>query len=67
LTDEELVAIALDVAVERGYHAELDAAVTARAPLARVLLRDPAYARGGGLLVVVDPHSGAVVEVVPQL
>jgi hypothetical protein len=67
LTDEELVALALEVAAARGYRAELDAAVTARAPRARVLVRDPAYARGGGLLVVIDPDSGVVVDVVPQL
>jgi hypothetical protein len=67
MSDEELIAIARAAAEMRGYPAELDATVAARTPQARVLLSDPAYARGGGLLVVVDPRTGAVVQVVPQL
>ncbi|MFD0575720.1 hypothetical protein [Dactylosporangium darangshiense] len=38
-----------------------------RAPEAAVLLSDPAYARGGGLLVVIAPATGTVIRVVPQL
>ena len=34
---------------------------------AEVLLCDPAYAHGGGLLVVIDLASGAVLHIVPQL
>jgi hypothetical protein len=66
-TDEELIAIARRVATTRGYRAELAASVTARTPLASVQLTDPAFARGGGLLVVIDLPSGAVVKVVPLL
>jgi hypothetical protein len=67
LTDEELIAIARRVAETRGYPAGLDAAVAMEASQARVLLRDPAYARGGGLLVILDADSGAVVDAVRQL
>jgi len=32
-----------------------------------VLLSDPRYARGGGLLIIIDTATGTVVRVVPQL
>jgi len=67
LADEELIAIARRVAAARGYPANLDTAVTAEASQAHVLLSHPAYARGGGLLVVIDLNSGVVLDAVPQL
>jgi hypothetical protein len=67
LADEELIIIARRVAAARGYPNGLDAAVTVEASRAEVLLSDRAYARGGGLLVVVDRNSGVVLDVVPQL
>lgn len=67
MTDEELIAVAREVADARGRGALPDARVTRRGAEAEVSLSDPAYARGGGLLVVVDPATGAVRRVVPQL
>jgi hypothetical protein len=67
MTDQQLIAIARRVAAERGYPSQLDAVIVTRSPRARILLSDPAYARGGGILVVVDPSSEDVVEVIPQL
>jgi hypothetical protein len=67
LPDDELIAIALDAASARGYPAGLEATVTAREPRAHVLLRNPAYARGGGLSVIIDPETGAVVDAIPAL
>jgi hypothetical protein len=67
MTDEELIAVARAVAAARGKGALADARVTHDGAEAEVLLSDPAYARGGGLLVVVDAATGAVLDVVPQL
>jgi hypothetical protein len=67
LPDEELITIARRVAAARGYPAGLDAAVTVEESQAQVLLSNPAYARGGGLLVVIDPNNGTVLRAVPQL
>jgi hypothetical protein len=67
LADEELITIARQVAAARGYPATLDAKVTIEAAGASVLLSDRAYARGGGLLVVIDPDSGVVLDAVRQL
>jgi len=61
-TDEELIATALHTAATLGYPPGLEASVTTRAPQARVLLSDPAYARGGGLVVVIDPDTGGVLR-----
>jgi hypothetical protein len=66
-TDEELISIALHTASARGYPAGLEASVTDRAPQARVLLRNPAYARGGGLVVIIEPETGDVLDAVPAL
>jgi hypothetical protein len=65
--DDDLIAIAMAAAAARGYTAELDATVTDRTPQAHVLLGDPAAARGGGLLVIIDPATGTVLDTVPQL
>ena len=67
MTDEELIAVARAAAAARGKHALADARITRGDAEAEVLLSDPAYARGGGLLVVVDPATGAVLRVVRQL
>jgi hypothetical protein len=67
MTDEELIAVARAVAAARGKGALAEARVTHDGAEAEVLLSDPAYARGGGLLVVVDVATGAVLDVVPQL
>jgi hypothetical protein len=67
MTDDELVAVARAVAAGRGKDALNDARITRDEAQAKVLLSDPAYARGGGLLVVIDPTTGAVLRVVPQL
>jgi hypothetical protein len=67
MTDDELIAVARAVAATRGKGALADARVTHDEAQAEVLLSDPAYARGGGLLVVVDAATGAVLDVVPQL
>jgi hypothetical protein len=67
MTDEELIAIARAVAAARGKGALADAHVTHDGAEAEVLLSDPAYARGGGLLVVIDAATGAVLRVVLQL
>jgi hypothetical protein len=44
-----------------------DAEVCARGSAAEVLLSDPRYARGGGILVAIDIATGTVLRVVPQL
>lgn len=67
MTDDELIAVALAVAAARGRDGLDDARITRRGAEAVVLLSDPAAARGGGLLVVIDPATGAVLHVVPQL
>jgi hypothetical protein len=67
MTDDELIAVARAAAATRGKGALDDARITRHGTQAEVLLSDPAYARGGGLLVVVDPATGAVLRVVPQL
>jgi hypothetical protein len=65
--DDELIAIARAAAAARGRDPLRDATVERGEGEAAVLLSDPAYARGGGLLVVIDPAGGAVIRVVPQL
>ena len=67
LADEELITIALRTASARGYPEGLNASVTAREPQARVLLSNPAAARGGGLVVVIEPETGRVLEAIPAL
>lgn len=67
MTDDELIAVARTVAAARGKGALADAEITHHGTEAEVLLSDPAYARGGGLLVVIDPATGAVLGVVPQM
>ena len=67
MTDDELIAVARAAAVERGRDTLDDARITHRGSEVAVLLSDPAYARGGGLLVEIDPATGAVLRVVPQL
>jgi hypothetical protein len=67
LSDDELVDIARRHARTMGFTADLVASVTARDPAVQVLLADPAYARGGGLLVIIDPASGSVLRAVRQL
>ncbi|WP_433223240.1 hypothetical protein ACQP00_25615 [Dactylosporangium sp. CS-047395] len=67
MTDAELIAIARAAESGRGRPAALDAEVCTRGPIAEVLLSDPRYARGGGLLVVIDTATGIVLRVVPQL
>jgi hypothetical protein len=67
MTDDELIAVARAAAAARGRDALDDARITRRGAEAAVLLSDSAYARGGGLLVVIEPASGAVLRVVPQL
>ncbi len=67
MTDDELIAVARAAAAARGRGALADARVVCRGAEAEVLLSDPAYARGGGLLVIVDPTTGTVLRVVPQL
>jgi hypothetical protein len=66
-TDDELMAIALDTASARGYPAGLEASIVEREPQARVLLRNPAYARGGGLVVIIEPETGDVLRAIPAL
>jgi hypothetical protein len=67
MTDDELIAVARATAAARGRDPLADAQITRSGTEAEVLLSDPAYARGGGLLVVIDPATGAVLRVVPQL
>ena len=67
MTDDELIAIARAAAAAQGRDALDDARITRRGAEVAVLLSDPAYARGGGLLVVIEPATGAVLRVVPQL
>ncbi|GAA3194948.1 hypothetical protein ACFO1B_03195 [Dactylosporangium siamense] len=67
MTDAELIDIARAAGAERGRPSTSDAEVLTRGPVAEVLLRDPRYARGGGLLVVIDTATGTVLRVVPQL
>jgi hypothetical protein len=67
MTDDELVAVARAAASARGKDGLADARVTRLDGEAEVLLSDPAYARGGGLLVVVDLVTGAVLRVARQL
>jgi hypothetical protein len=67
MTDDELIAVARAVAAARRRDALDDARITRCAAEVEVLLSDPAYARGGGLLVVIEPATGAVLRVVPQL
>jgi hypothetical protein len=67
MTDDELVAVALAAAAAGGRDGFDDARITRSGAEAAVLLSDSAYARGGGLLVVIDPATGAVLRVVRQL
>lgn len=67
MTDDELIAVARAAAAARGRDAFDDVRITRGAAEAEVLLSDSAYARGGGLLVVIDPATGTVLRVVPQL
>jgi hypothetical protein len=67
MTDDELIAIARTAAAARGKDTLDDARITRHGMQAEVLLSDPAYARGGGLLVVIDPATGAVLRIVRQL
>jgi hypothetical protein len=67
MDDDELIAIARAAAVARGRHACRDAEVSRHGSQARVVLSDPAYARGGGLVVVIDAATGEVIRVVPAL
>ena len=67
MTDDELIAVARAAAAARGRDALDDVRITRDEAEAAVLLSDPAYARGGGLLVVIDPATGAVLRVVPQM
>lgn len=67
MTDAELIAIARTAEAERGRPSTTDAEVCTRGPVSEVLLSDPRYARGGGLLVVIDTATGTVLRVVPQL
>lgn len=67
MTDAELIAIARARAAELNRPSLPDAEVTVRGSQAEILLSDPRYARGGGLLVVVDTATGAVLRVTPQL
>jgi hypothetical protein len=67
VTDVELIALARATESELGRPATRDAEVLVRGPQAEVLLSDPRYARGGGLLIIIDTATGTVVRVVPQL
>ena len=67
MTDAELIAIARAKAAELRRPSLRDAAVEVHGPVAEVLLSDPRYARGGGLLVVIDTATGTVLRVIPQL
>jgi hypothetical protein len=67
MTDDELVAVARVAAAARGRDGLADARITRDGDEAAVLLSDPAYARGGGLLVVIDPATATVLRVVRQL
>jgi hypothetical protein len=67
MTDDELIAVARAAAAARGRDALRDSRITHHGTEAEVLLSDPAYARGGGLLVVIDRTTGTVLRVVPQL
>jgi hypothetical protein len=67
MTDEQLVAIARATAAARGRDGLDDVRITRHGAEVEVLLSDPAAARGGGLLVVIDPAAGTVLSVVPQL
>ncbi|GID32467.1 hypothetical protein [Paractinoplanes brasiliensis] len=67
MTNDELIAIARATAAELRRVSLRDAAVEVREAEAEVLLSDPRYARGGGLLVVIDTVTGDVLRVVPQL
>ncbi|MEV4509099.1 hypothetical protein AB0K00_09115 [Dactylosporangium sp. NPDC049525] len=67
MTDAQLIAVARAAASELGRESLPDAEVLTREPAAEVLLSDPRYARGGGLLVIIDTATGTVLRVVPQL
>jgi hypothetical protein len=67
VTDAELIAIARAKAAELCRPSLRDAEVEIDGPVAEVLLSDPRYARGGGLLVVIDTATGTVLRVIPQL
>jgi hypothetical protein len=67
MTDDELIAVARATAAARGKDALDDVRITRHGSHVEVLLSNPAYARGGGLLVVINPTTGAVLRIVPQL
>ena len=67
MTDAELIAIARAKAADLRRPSLRDAEVEIHGPEAEVLLSDPRYARGGGLLVVIDTATGDVLRVIPQL
>ncbi len=67
MTDAELIAIARATAAETGRPPLRDAVVEVHGPEAEVLLSDPRYARGGGLLIVIETATGTVLRVTPQL
>jgi hypothetical protein len=67
VTDAELIAVARAKAAELRRPSLRDAEVEVHGREAEVLLSDPRYARGGGLLVVVDTTTGSVLRVIPQL
>jgi hypothetical protein len=67
MTDAELIAVARAKAAELGRPPLRDAEVKVDGPVAEVLLGDPRYARGGGLLVVIDTATGTVLRAIPQL
>jgi hypothetical protein len=67
MTDDELIAVARAAADARGRDALDDVRITRCGSESAVLLSNPAYARGGGLLVVLDPAAGTVLRVVPQM
>jgi hypothetical protein len=66
-TDDEIGAIALRHARALGYDSGLVVErIVAGDRGFEVLLGNPAYARGGGLLVIVD-DSGTAIDAIPQL
>jgi hypothetical protein len=67
VTDAELITVARAKVAELGRSSLRDAEVEVHGREAEVLLSDPQYARGGGLLVVIDTATGTVLRVIPQL
>jgi len=68
MTDDELIAVARVAAAAGGKDALDDARITRHRAQTEVLPTNPADARGVAcLLVLINPATGAVVRVVPQL